>query len=240
MRSADIVFNWTAWRFEIDALPAVRFRHIPGAQLFLQKASDQQQRQKMLWLWRDSRNSQGELHAKHERTTGSQKHGLHAARPNFKHSARTRSLRCCECTWKADRKTRYRCKKFGKPKCTSHLRRGFTIRLKGLSLGSPGFRGPQIFGCKDNFQHFVRNYIYIFLLVQRTFFTMPLRKDLCRTGVPNLCLTMHPFSISIDEHLPLKFLWQKSLIKLQKSAEFLKNFQIFRTTTLNSIFVSQS
>jgi len=30
-------------------------------------------------------------------------------------------------------------------------------------------------------------------------------KPLLRTGVPNLSLTMFPFSISGDEHVPLKF-----------------------------------
>jgi len=32
-----------------------------------------------------------------------------------------------------------------------------------------------------------------------------------RLVVPNLCLTMYPFSISTDEHVPLKFRWQKIL-----------------------------
>jgi len=49
-------------------------------------------------------------------------------------------------------------------------RRGFTIRLKRLKPRAPDFEGPQNFGSKDNFQHFLSNYVCIFLLVQRTFF----------------------------------------------------------------------
>jgi len=51
-----------------------------------------------------SRNSQYVPYAKQERTTDSQKRGVHAARPNLKESAKPRSLRCCEYTRKADRK----------------------------------------------------------------------------------------------------------------------------------------
>jgi len=36
-------------------------------------------------------------------------------------------------------------------------------------------------------------------------------------GVPNLSLNMNPFSISIDEHVPLKFPTAKSLSKILKS-----------------------
>jgi len=35
-------------------------------------------------------------------------------------------------------------------------------------------------------------------------------------GVPNLALNMHPFSISIDEHIPLKFPMTKNLSKILK------------------------
>jgi len=37
-----------------------------------------------------------------------------------------------------------------------------------------------------------------------------------RLGVPNLPLTMYPFSISTDEHVPLKFLMTKRLSKITK------------------------
>jgi len=42
-----------------------------------------------------------------------------------------------------------------------------------------------------------------------------------RTGVPNLFLTMYPFSISTDEYVPLNFLTTKRLSKIIKSTEFL-------------------
>jgi len=35
-------------------------------------------------------------------------------------------------------------------------------------------------------------------------------------GVPNLSLNMYPFSISVDEHVPLKFPMTKSLSKILK------------------------
>jgi len=38
-----------------------------------------------------------------------------------------------------------------------------------------------------------------------------------RTGVPELSLAMHPFSISADEHVPLKFLTTKRLRKITKT-----------------------
>jgi len=37
-----------------------------------------------------------------------------------------------------------------------------------------------------------------------------------RTGVPNLFLTMYPFSISTDEYVPLNFLTTKRLSKITK------------------------
>jgi len=40
------------------------------------------------------------------------------------------------------------------------------------------------------------------------------------SGVPNLFLTMYPFSISTDEHVPLKFFMAKRLSEI-KSTEFL-------------------
>jgi len=39
-------------------------------------------------------------------------------------------------------------------------RRGFTITLKRLKPRAPDFTGPQIFGSKDNFQHF-RKQLYL-------------------------------------------------------------------------------
>jgi len=36
------------------------------------------------------------------------------------------------------------------------------------------------------------------------------------TGVPKLSLAIYPFSISIDEHVPLKFLMTKRLRKITK------------------------
>jgi len=51
---------------------------------------------------------------------------------------------------------------------TAGLRSGFTIRLKRLKPRAPDFGGPQNFGSKKNFQHFLSNYICIFVLVQRT------------------------------------------------------------------------
>jgi len=38
----------------------------------------------------------------------------------------------------------------------------------------------------------------------------------CKKGVPKLFLAMYPFSISIDEHVPLKFLMTKRLRKITK------------------------
>jgi len=40
-----------------------------------------------------------------------------------------------------------------------------------------------------------------------------------RSDVPNLSLTMYPFSISTDEHAPLKFLMTKKLSEISKSTE---------------------
>jgi len=37
-----------------------------------------------------------------------------------------------------------------------------------------------------------------------------------RTGVPNLFLTMYPFSISTDQYVPLTFLTTKRLSKITK------------------------
>jgi len=51
-------------------------------------------------------------------------------------------------------------------------RRGFTIRLKGLSLG-PRFRRPRTISSIS-----VSGYICNSVLVQRRFFTMPLTNDL--------------------------------------------------------------
>jgi len=59
-------------------------------------------------------------------------------------------------------------------------RRGFTIKLKRLKSRAPDFGGSQNFESKDNFQHFCKQYIFIFGLVQPTFFIMPLIEDLYR------------------------------------------------------------
>jgi len=40
-------------------------------------------------------------------------------------------------------------------------------------------------------------------------------------GASNPSLNIYPFSISIDEHVPLKFAMTKSLSKLQNCTEFL-------------------
>jgi len=80
-------------------------------------------------------------------------------------------------------------------------RRGFTIRLKRLKPRVPDFGGPQHFGSKDNFQHFCKHYIRIFVLVERTFFFLqPLRlrcaemrgsprTECARRTTPNICGT---------------------------------------------------
>jgi len=48
-------------------------------------------------------------------------------------------------------------------------RRGYTISLKRLMPRAPNFGGPQNFRSKENFQHFVNNYICIVVLVEHTF-----------------------------------------------------------------------
>jgi len=53
------------------------------------------------------------------------------------------------------------------------------LGLKGLSPG-PRFWEPKILGVTTIFSISVSNYICSFVLVQHTFFTMPLTKDLCR------------------------------------------------------------
>jgi len=53
----------------------------------------------------------------------------------------------------------------------------------------------------------MKTFIYSLLLLLRLRF---------RTGVPKLSLAMYPFSISIDEHVPLKFLMTKRLRKITK------------------------
>jgi len=73
----------------------------------------------------------------------------------------------------------------------SLLRRGFTIRLKRLKPRAPILGRPKISGVRTISSIFVSNYICIFVLVQRTFFTMPLTKDLCRTGVSNFFIRGH-------------------------------------------------
>ena len=65
------------------------------------------------------------------------------------------------------------------------VRRGFTTRLQKLKSRAPISGGPKILGVRTICNIFVSNYICIFVLVQCTFFTMPLTKDLHRTAVPN-------------------------------------------------------
>jgi len=64
-------------------------------------------------------------------------------------------------------------------------RRRFTIRLKRLKLKALDFGGPERLGVRTVSSISVSNDICIFVLVQRTFFTMPLTKDLYRTGLHN-------------------------------------------------------
>jgi len=46
---------------------------------------------------------------------------------------------------------------------------------------------------------------------------MPRERTLCYwAGAPKLSLAMYPFSISIDEHVPLKFFMTKRLKKITK------------------------
>jgi len=47
------------------------------------------------------------------------------------------------------------------------------------------------------------------------------KAQICRTGIPKISLTMYPFSISIDEHVPLKVPVTKRLSKIPKTTEFL-------------------
>jgi len=63
--------------------------------------------------------------------------------------------------------------------------RGFTIRLERLKPRAPDFGGAQSFGSKPKVLGVrtissisVSDYICIFVLIQHTFFTMPLAKDL--------------------------------------------------------------
>jgi len=207
MRSANVVFNSTAWRFETDALPAVRFRHIIGAQLFLHKRllissssrkcfsygataetakvyrmlskNEQLANKDMVFMPQDQTSN---TLRKRGYCAAVSAHGRLTERPGT--AAKSVASRSALVTSGAD----------------------LLLGKKGLSLGPLGFGGPNILGVRTISSIFVSNYIYIFLLVQRTFFTMQLTKDLCRTGVPKLCLTMHPISISTDEHLTLKFL----------------------------------
>ena len=44
----------------------------------------------------------------------------------------------------------------------------------------------------------------------------PPQAQVYRTGVTNLSLTMYPFNISIDKHVPLKFLMTKRLSEIPK------------------------
>jgi len=58
------------------------------------------------------------------------------------------------------------------------FRHGFTIRLKRFKPRAPDFGGPKILRVRTISSISVRNYICAFDLVQHTFFTMPLTKDL--------------------------------------------------------------
>jgi len=59
-------------------------------------------------------------------------------------------------------------------------RRGFTIRLKNFTPRATDCGGPKILWVRTIFSISVSNYICIFALVQRTFFTVLLTKDLYR------------------------------------------------------------
>jgi len=50
----------------------------------------------------------------------------------------------------------------------------------------------------------------------RDFATLNLAGCFSKTGVPNLSLTMYPFSILTDVHVSLKFLMTKMLSKIAK------------------------
>jgi len=62
-------------------------------------------------------------------------------------------------------------------------RRGFTIRLKRIKSRAPYIGGPKILEIRTISSISVSIYICILVLSQRTFFTMPLTKDLFRTVV---------------------------------------------------------
>jgi len=48
------------------------------------------------------------------------------------------------------------------------------------------------------------------------------------TGVPNLCLTMYPFTISTGQHVLIKFLMTKRLSKISKFHRILTELLYFR------------
>ena len=52
----------------------------------------------------------------------------------------------------------------------------------------------------------------------------------------NLCLTVYPFSISTDEHVPLNFLWRKSCTKRQKIQwTFNRTLRFLETINVDSV-----
>jgi len=65
-------------------------------------------------------------------------------------------------------------------------RRGFTIRLKRLKPRVPDFMGPQIFGSKDNFQHFCKQlYLNFCFGSMQVFYYAAIKRSLLQ-GWPNL------------------------------------------------------
>ena len=70
----------------------------------------------------------------------------------------------------------------GKLKGCIHPSGDLPLGWKGLYLGHPISWGPKILWVRTISSISVSNYICIFVLVQRTFFTMPLTKDLYSRG----------------------------------------------------------
>ena len=162
MRSANVVFNSTAWRFETDALPAVRFRHIIGAQLFLHKRllissssrkcfsygataetakvyrmlskNEQLANKDMVFMPQDQTSN---TLRKRGYCAAVSAHGRLTERPGT--AAKSVASRSALVTSGAD----------------------LLLGKKRLKPRAPGIWGSQHFGCKDNFQHFCKQlYLY--------------------------------------------------------------------------------
>jgi len=67
--------------------------------------------------------------------------------------------------------------------------------LERLKPRAPNFGGPIILGIRTISSVFVSNCIGIFVLVQRTFFTMSLKEDLYRPTLPKLFGCWDKFAI---------------------------------------------